>query len=35
MNWLFQLSDGQRLILALVCLIGIILTAISLIDPEL
>lgn len=35
MNWIVQLSDGQLLVLALVCLIGIILTAIALIDPDL
>lgn len=34
-EWLAHLSDLQRLILAMACLVGLVLTAVSIIDPEL
>jgi len=35
MNWLFHLSDLQQLILAMVCLVALIATAMALIDETL
>jgi hypothetical protein len=35
MNWFMQLSDGQRLVIVMVLLVGLIMTAISMVDSEL